>query len=317
MNKDLAWSFGSFVAVSIFIALVHYAGGWFSGFEGTMIGAAFIIIAIYAAGKHGISDRDLGLVFRPVSRVFMPTFWVILIIFPLFSVGYLGWMHLWGHKIRVPVAPFAIYSVEMTDSLPGRAGRVNIHVTGNELAISFFAKHAVTLNIAPHGCDNGVKSRKYSLQPGRHHVDLGRCTGFTVSSQSPILQAPDKSSAKKVTANRTLWSLLLLFFTELFGVALPEELFYRGYIQAALKRVFKKRVRILGASMGWEVVLTAFLFAIGHLITVPHVFRLAVFFPGLLFGYLRERSDSLVAPIIIHALSNCLMFVVQGFVLWG
>lgn len=316
MKKGLAWPLGAFFGVCAFVAGVHYAGVGLANFEGTLIGAAFIIIAIYAADRQGITNPDLGLVIRPVRRVLMPALWTILIIFPIFSIGYLGWMHLWGHEIRIPAAPFAIYST-MMDRRPGRAGSVNISVTGNELELVSGNKQPTFVNIEPLGCDKQSKTRQYMLKPGRHRVDLGRCLGFTVSTDQAILQSPQGKPVKKVTAHRSWWFLFMLFVAELFGVALPEELFYRGYMQAALKRVFKKRIRIFGAQMGWDVVLTAFLFAIGHLITIPQVFRLAVFFPGLLFGYLRERTDSLVAPTLVHALSNCLMYTLQGFVLWG
>ncbi|HOI10193.1 MAG TPA: CPBP family glutamic-type intramembrane protease, partial [Myxococcota bacterium] len=36
-------------------------------------------------------------------------------------------------------------------------------------------------------------------------------------------------------------------------------------------------------------------------------FRLAVFVPGLLFGWLRERTRSIVAPALLHAASNVLL----------
>lgn len=317
MNKDLAWPLTAFVGVCAFVAMTHYTGGWLAGFEGTVIGAAFIIVALFAAGRQGISDRDLGLIMRPVLRVLMPAFWAVLIIFPVFAAGYPGWMSLWGHKIRIPSAPFTMYSTKLMNSGPARPGAINIHVTGNQLVIASRNKQETSVKIAPLSCDHNAKPRQIRLKTGLRRIDLGQCQGFTVSTNKAIIQPPDGGPTRRFTAHRTWWALFALFFAELFGVALPEELFYRGYMQVALKKVFKRRITLFGAQIGWDVVLTALLFAIGHLITVPHVFRLAVFFPGLLFGWLRERSDSIVAPTLVHALSNCLMYLLQGFVVWG
>jgi CAAX protease family protein len=87
-------------------------------------------------------------------------------------------------------------------------------------------------------------------------------------------------------------------------VALPEELFYRGWMQAAWARTDPARgVTVLGARLGAGFVSTQLLFALGHLV-VLQPWRLATFFPGLLFGWVRARTGSVAAPIVVHALSN-------------
>ena len=96
-------------------------------------------------------------------------------------------------------------------------------------------------------------------------------------------------------------------------VALPEEVFFRGYIQGRLDERFPPRWRILGAVLGPGWLLAAALFALGHLAIEPSPFRLLVFFPGLLFGWLRARHGTVAAPIVAHALSNLLIRVVSSF----
>jgi membrane protease YdiL (CAAX protease family) len=88
-----------------------------------------------------------------------------------------------------------------------------------------------------------------------------------------------------------------------FLVALPEEVFYRGYIQTRLDEVFRGRLRILGAEVGWSVVITAALFAVGHLVE-PRLDRLSTFFPGLVFGWLRARTGTVAGAVVFHALCN-------------
>jgi membrane protease YdiL (CAAX protease family) len=87
-------------------------------------------------------------------------------------------------------------------------------------------------------------------------------------------------------------------------IALPEEFFYRGYLQSELDEVWIPRVRVLGASLGPSLFVTSALFAAGHLATELDVNRLAVFFPSLLFGWLRTRTRGVGASIALHATCN-------------
>jgi membrane protease YdiL (CAAX protease family) len=87
-------------------------------------------------------------------------------------------------------------------------------------------------------------------------------------------------------------------------IALPEECFYRGYLQSELDQVWTPRVRVLGAPVGPSLFLTSALFAAGHLATELDVNRLAVFFPSLLFGWLRARTGGVGASIAFHAICN-------------
>jgi len=94
---------------------------------------------------------------------------------------------------------------------------------------------------------------------------------------------------------------------QLLVVALPEEAFYRGYLQTALEDAWHDRKRrILGVELGAGWLASAAIFAVGHLLTVPHPARLAVFFPALLFGWLRARTGGIGAGIALHAMSNLL-----------
>jgi membrane protease YdiL (CAAX protease family) len=91
---------------------------------------------------------------------------------------------------------------------------------------------------------------------------------------------------------------------QLLVVALPEEAFYRGYLQTALDDAWPKRWKFLGGHLSPGVLVASLLFALGHLLTEPNPTRLAVFFPSLLFGWLRTRTRGVGAGIGFHALSN-------------
>lgn len=91
---------------------------------------------------------------------------------------------------------------------------------------------------------------------------------------------------------------------QLLVIALPEEAFYRGYVQSALDAVWPPRLRVLGAKVGPALLVTSALFALGHLATDLDLNRLGVFFPSLLFGWLRARTGGIGAALVFHALCN-------------
>jgi membrane protease YdiL (CAAX protease family) len=93
-------------------------------------------------------------------------------------------------------------------------------------------------------------------------------------------------------------------FGQLVIIALPEEAFYRGYLQSRLDEVWTLRVRLLGAEVGPGLILASAIFALGHLATIHEPARLAVFFPALVFGWLRARTGGVGAAVVFHALCN-------------
>lgn len=91
---------------------------------------------------------------------------------------------------------------------------------------------------------------------------------------------------------------------QLLVIALPEEAFYRGYLQTALDDAWGARRKVLGAKLGWGVLGCSVLFGLGHFLTEPRPERLAVFFPSLLFGWLRSRTGGIGAGVALHAMAN-------------
>lgn len=91
---------------------------------------------------------------------------------------------------------------------------------------------------------------------------------------------------------------------QLLVIALPEEAFYRGYLQSRFDEAWTPRWPVLGARVGPGLLASAAIFALGHLATVPLPMRLAVFFPALLFGWLRARTGGIGASVCFHALCN-------------
>lgn len=101
-----------------------------------------------------------------------------------------------------------------------------------------------------------------------------------------------------------LWPALTRLTEEILVIALPEEAFYRGYLQTSLERDLGRQVTIWGVRFGPGLVLTSVIFAVGHLLTELDPARLAVFFPSLVFGLLRARTGGIGASVLFHALCN-------------
>ena len=98
--------------------------------------------------------------------------------------------------------------------------------------------------------------------------------------------------------------------TQILLVALPEELFFRGFLQtrwAALRGT--RVVRVLGTEVGWEWPAVAAAFAVVHLPT-QGVSGLAVFFPGLLFGWAYARTRTIWTGTLLHASCNLVLLLV-------
>lgn len=93
---------------------------------------------------------------------------------------------------------------------------------------------------------------------------------------------------------------------QLVVIALPEEAFFRGYLQTALDRAWGRRIEILGAWVGPGLLVSSAIFAVGHVATMPHPARLAVFFPSLVFGWLRARTGGIGAGVAFHTMCNLL-----------
>jgi len=117
---------------------------------------------------------------------------------------------------------------------------------------------------------------------------------FTVSIlEAVILEAAgvtDIANVQRLVQKATLASLAL----SLTLGPLAEEVFFRGWLQRSLS----------GPSAAAGLVATSALFAVFHAAYGSWAELLGAFTAGLLFGWLRLRTGSLVGPITAHALYN-------------
>lgn len=107
-------------------------------------------------------------------------------------------------------------------------------------------------------------------------------------------------------------NFLQIVLGQLIVVGLAEEYFFRGYLQSRLEEVWPSRRRFLGGPVGPSVVVASLLFALGHLLVDFNALRLAVFFPGLVFGWLRQATGSILAGALFHGCSNLVSMVLHA-----
>jgi membrane protease YdiL (CAAX protease family) len=82
---------------------------------------------------------------------------------------------------------------------------------------------------------------------------------------------------------------------QLAGVAFPEEVYFRGFLQEKLGNTIR------------GLFLVSFLFSLMHLpqfIFYRDPYALLTFFPSLVMGFLYLRTSNILAPMIFHFLSN-------------
>ena len=100
------------------------------------------------------------------------------------------------------------------------------------------------------------------------------------------------------------WWLVQIVATHTLGVALPEEAFYRGYLQPRLESAWPPARRILGVPFGRAAVVAAALFAAGHFLGEWNPLRWGPFFPALVFAWQRNATRSVAGAVTFHAACN-------------
>lgn len=91
---------------------------------------------------------------------------------------------------------------------------------------------------------------------------------------------------------------------QILVVALPEEYFFRSYLQENLNFFWTKKWILKGISFGPALFITSFVFALSHSLIHFQWWHGLIFFPSLLFGLLYEKRKTITASVIFHALCN-------------
>jgi membrane protease YdiL (CAAX protease family) len=107
---------------------------------------------------------------------------------------------------------------------------------------------------------------------------------------------------------------LLLYLLLMPG--LSEELVYRGVMLGSADAIAPPRWRFAGASIGWGLIVVSCVFGVLHGFTIGPGWQVEWDFVavivatvfGFAFGWMKERTGSLLAPIMLHGLADFLGF---------
>lgn len=106
--------------------------------------------------------------------------------------------------------------------------------------------------------------------------------------------------------------ILILLFVEFFiFVGFGEELIFRGYMQSRLNEAFGRPYQFFSINWGAGLIIASLIFGFMHALTAHFNPFLGwysldwqrgfcLFFGGLIFGFIREKTGNIVAPSILH-----------------
>lgn len=116
--------------------------------------------------------------------------------------------------------------------------------------------------------------------------------------------------ALAVYLRRSVADVTLTLIYQLVFSGFGEEIYYRGYIQSRINQEFGRTYRIFGVAFGPGLIIAALLFGLSHVLNWFQPFGGQVAFAwwwgiwtcvsGLLYGLLREKTGSVVAPGLAH-----------------
>lgn len=115
------------------------------------------------------------------------------------------------------------------------------------------------------------------------------------------LMPGDSPLSVSVPKGKWIWWVMFQFAY----VALPEELFFRGFFLSHVRRLLRMvgdadspAIEVVGAA------LSAGVFALSHMLVLRNFVSVLTFFPGLIFAWLFVRSKSLIGPVLLHGAAN-------------
>lgn len=119
------------------------------------------------------------------------------------------------------------------------------------------------------------------------------------------------------------WKAIALFLTYALFVGFGEEILYRGYMQSRLNEVFGHPYQFFGVAYGWGAIIASLFFGLSHVGILGWMLGLSTgvtlawgfwtFFGGLVFGFVREKSGSILAPALLHGLPQAIAVVAMSF----
>lgn len=125
---------------------------------------------------------------------------------------------------------------------------------------------------------------------------------------SEILRSYYSTIAESPIGKADLFGKLIIAFSMVFFVGIGEEVFFRGMIQKGSIAKFGKKIGLL---------ITAVVFTLMHgfymlELPVAIVSATALFVISIVFGILKEKTNSLIPSIIAHGVGNAIVYTITA-----
>jgi len=143
-------------------------------------------------------------------------------------------------------------------------------------------------------------------QPGASQVSLLALSWITLASG---------------TVGQSIGKAFAEFITYGIFVSFGEEIIFRGYVQSRLNDVFGRPYQFFSIKYGWGLVIASALFGLTHVgfttaliteqVNLNWAWAFWTFFGGLVFGLVREKSESILAPALLHGLPQAIASAVM------
>lgn len=341
----------AFTAVLVF-AVVSIWVGLVAEFLYALVALVFFIVPQKVMDRRELEPESYGMTLTHPARNIGIGLLASVVTFPLFLGGYWIWeTQIRERELDFDSAHYRQWSVELqgepeewgqdehgvwvwAEDDVMKVGLRNDDMANNEVIVAGehpWKPDVRGLNARP--VDDARTTWAFALTSSRgrgvvtidglESVDIEVSPVVEGRMQWPLFVGPkaELGDGVRLSEGRSYWWLLLWMATQVILIALPEEYFYRGYLQTRLGEAFDARrsergddgPRLEFLGINAEVVVASFLFGIGHLlIPVGGVLlanRFAVFFPSLLFGALRRKTGSITAPVVYHAACNMMVLI--------
>lgn len=332
LNKQLA---AAIAGSTLGLGILGHLGGilpWFGPYSSAAIAAMFLflpsVMSRIFSNKWDVAPYDMS--FR--SSNLTSSICIIGCIFLVYITAFFFWQNVvHGSGVDFSCDRMADWDLQTRwnpEQSPGRSGLVagslengdwvvanrSSEVRVIEVRVTGAARTAVAAAERATGRSADTSAGSLTLDPGETLRVSWVGSGGGLSLGSPLgIVVGDGDEISNGSWSRSYWWILWFIIIQIILVAIPEEFFYRGFLQPRLQAAAGSRVVFWRGDIGWGILATSVVFAVGHLVTVPSLHRLAVFFPSIMFGWLKDRSGSLLMPVLVHALSNILMAILYRF----
>lgn len=236
------------LAVTVGLTLASEVFGALRGYLLVLVAATFLYLPIEVLHRTGEDPEDFGIHRRGLLRALRLAGLWMLFTFPIYLVGFHVWQTQVLHKhLRPEAARFDRWPVELEDApldpKPPREGEVRLWVDNDKLSLQWKLPLGQRLEGKVEGTPPATVS---GGSKGFERFDVrGNFVGIDLQAGGDRLP-PDRlrlgaagSAADDVPylARRSFFWLLNLILVQLLLVALPEEVFYRGYLQTRFDTV--------------------------------------------------------------------------------